>query len=576
MRLLGFAVAVAVGLALLSWQRLDGMYYDELVRAWYRWAGARPAVDIVLAVIDEAALADTDRPLAQWQPQLAAALDLVARGGARVVGLDVVLTEKPAINPQGASLDLPLMAALARHQARMPVVLAQTATLAPNDGKAQLRPLQSAYVEIVGPERVGSVLLPLDDDGTARRLPNPDAMPFSLKIARAIEPAAGTAGTKGLIDYRLGAPLSIVPLRDVFTNTHDDGWLRSRFAGRTVLIGAGVLDDRLIVPRDPADGWGRPPRGTALGVAVQAQAVRSWLAPPLQHAALTWPVLLTLLASAVGFVGARGRVTQIWIYAAISAIALALCSAVAFAFDYVVPVVGAMAAALVAAAAASAYSAWRGWQERSRVAQVFGGYVSPGVFQKLLAGEIDTRTRRLQDCAFLFADIRNFTAVTELIGPARALEFLNLYYAHATEIIHSAGGTIESFRGDGLAAFFGAPQPLDGAAEAALKAARDLLLRLPALNRTLEADALPLIDIGIGLSKGTGIAGHVGSADRYHYSVIGTATNLAARLQELCKLLGVGLIASPEFVRATSAPWRSLGVQPIKGVGDLEVFTLDA
>jgi adenylate cyclase len=311
-------------------------------------------------------------------------------------------------------------------------------------------------------------------------------------------------------------------------------------------------------------------------VAVQAQAVRSWLAPPLQHAAPAWPVLLTFLASGVGFVGARGRVTRIWIYAAISAIALALLSVVAFAFDYVVPVAGAMAAALVAAASASAYSAWRGWQERLRVAQVFGGYVSPGVFQKLLAGEIDTRTRRLQDCAFLFADIRNFTAVTESIGPSRALEFLNLYYAHATEIIHSAGGTIESFRGDGLAAFFGAPQPLDDAAAAGLKAARDLLLMLPVINRKLEADSLPLIDIGIGLSKGTGIAGHVGSADRYHYSVIGTATNLAARLQELCKLLGVGLLASPEFVRSTSAPWRSLGVQPIKGVGDIEVFTLDA
>ena len=112
-------------------------------------------------------------------------------------------------------------------------------------------------------------------------------------------------------------------------------------------------------------------------------------------------------------------------------------------------------------------------------------------------------------------------------------------------------------------------------AVAALQAARELLTMLPELNRALGADGLPTIEIGIGLSAGPGVAGHVGSPDRYHYAVFGRAANLAARLEALCKPLGVSMVAAEEFVAAVPGPWRSLGAQQIKGLGMLEVFTLD-
>ena len=578
LRVVSALAAITVGLALFTWQRLDGLYSDELVRGWYRWAGPRPSIEIVLAVIDEATLADAQRPLAQWQPQLAAALDVLARGGASVVGLDVVLTEKAVADQQGTSLDLSLLAALARHRERMPVVLAQTAARASVDGKTQLRPLQGAYGEIVGPQRIGNVLLPLDDDGTVRRLPSADSDPLSRQVARAIASTNFSATPNGerLIDYRLGKSLPVVSLRDAFAHSQDEAWLRQRFADRPVLLGAALnLEDRLRVPRDPTLDWRKPMAGAALGVAVQAQAVRSWLAPPLRRAPTIWAVLLTVMASGLALTGTRGRVIRVWLAAGAVVIALVLISIVAFAFDYVVPVSGAIATALVAAGLSTIQSAWLGWQERSRLARVFGGYVSPGVFHQLVAGEIDTKTRRVQDCAFLFADIRNFTAMTETIGPARVLELINRYYSLAARVIHAAGGTVEGFRGDGLAAFFGAPQAIAEPSTAALRAARGLLSMLPELNRALVADGLPAIEIGIGLSKGTGVAGHVGSPDRYHYAVIGGATNLAARLEALCTSLGVAMVASDAFVESTPGPWRSLGVQSIKGRGTMEVFTLD-
>lgn len=576
-RVAGALVAIAVGVVVLSWQRPDGLFYDALVRGWYRWAGPRPAPEVVLAVIDEATLTDAQRPLAQWQPQLAAALDVLARGGARVVGLDVVVTEKAAVDQHGVALDLSLLAALARHRERMPVVLAQTAASALIGGTTHLRPLQGAYGEVVGPERIGNVLLPLDEDGTVRRLPAAVSSPFSLQIARAIAPEIAAAALNGdrFIDYRLGAPLTVVSLRDAFVNAQDEAWLRKRFADRPVLLGAALaLEDRLRVPRDPAPD-SQTIQGQALGVAVQAQAVRSWLAPPLQRVSIVWPLLLIVLASGLVWSGARNKVSRIWTASSVVLLVLVASTTVALVADYVLPVTGAIATTLVAAAFATGHSAWHGWQERSRLARVFGGYVSPRVFEQLVAGELNTRTRRLQNCAFLWADIRDFTGLTESIGPARVLELVNRYFARVAKVIHAAGGTVEDFRGDGLAAFFGAPQPMEAPALAALQAARDLLSMLPELNRALVADGLPTIAIGIGLSKGTGVAGHVGSPDRYHYAVIGPATNLASRLEALCKPLGVPLVASEEFVAATPGPWRSLGIQPIKGLGTVEVFTLD-
>lgn len=562
---------------MLGWQRLDGLLYDAMVSNWYTPPERRPAADVVLAVIDEAALADVGRPLAQWQPQLALALDVLARGGARGVGLDVVLTEKAAIDPSGESLDLSLLAALARHHNRMPVVLAQTAAAASVNGTTPLRPLQGAYGEVVGAQRIGSALLPLDEDGTARRLPT-DGASFSLQIARAVT-AGGVVSaptSDRMIDYRLGAPLAVVSLRDVFANAQNAAWLRERFEDRTVLMGAALtLEDRVRVPSDPTLEWRQRTVGPALGIAVQAQAVRSWLAPPLRQTSTVWPMLLTILASGLVWTGARGRVLRIWVAAGATLLALLVISILAFAADWVLPLAGAMATAVVSAALATAHSAWYGWQERTRLARVFGGYVSPRVFDQLLAGELDTRTRRLQDCAFFFADIRNFTVLTESVGPTRVLELLNRYYAQAALIIHESGGTIQDFRGDGLSAFFGAPQALPAPAAAALQAASRLLTMLPKLNHELAADELPTIEIGIGLSIGPCVAGHVGSAERYHYAVIGSATNLAARLEALCKPLGAALIASKEFVEAVPGPWRSLGTQPIKGMGNLEAFTLD-
>jgi adenylate cyclase len=110
-------------------------------------------------------------------------------------------------------------------------------------------------------------------------------------------------------------------------------------------------------------------------------------------------------------------------------------------------------------------------------------------------------------------------------------------------------GYVESFNGDGILALFGAmtPNPWQGidAAEAAL-ATREALA---AYNEKLTAEGLPALSIGIGLHRGTGVAGVVGSAELKEFAVIGRTVNVAARAQDLTRGFSTDIILT-EVVNA--------------------------
>ena len=80
----------------------------------------------------------------------------------------------------------------------------------------------------------------------------------------------------------------------------------------------------------------------------------------------------------------------------------------------------------------------------------------------------------------LFADIRGFTERSESMTPEAAIALLNDYFNHITASIHDAGGTVDKFLGDGIMAFFGAPQELPNSSKSALEAAQDIVESDPA------------------------------------------------------------------------------------------------
>lgn len=129
--------------------------------------------------------------------------------------------------------------------------------------------------------------------------------------------------------------------------------------------------------------------------------------------------------------------------------------------------------------------------------------------------------------AVLFVDLVGSTTLAATRPAHEVVELLNDFFEVVMDEVEAAGGFIDQFQGDAALALFGAPAPLAEPATAALGAARRLA-------DSLEV-RLPGYRTGIGVSYGEVVAGYVGSARRFEYTVIGDAVNEAARLCELAK-----------------------------------------
>ena len=116
-------------------------------------------------------------------------------------------------------------------------------------------------------------------------------------------------------------------------------------------------------------------------------------------------------------------------------------------------------------------------------------------------------------------------------------EILNHHFALVCEAIGAEGGTVDKFLGDGVMAFFGAPDRLKGHGAAAVRAAIAIRDALEADNRMAAENGRPPLRVRIGIHTGRVIVGNIGAADRVNYTIVGDTVNVSQRLQELGKLV---------------------------------------
>lgn len=170
-------------------------------------------------------------------------------------------------------------------------------------------------------------------------------------------------------------------------------------------------------------------------------------------------------------------------------------------------------------------------------------YLSPQVYQSIFSGrETGTLVSRRRKITVFFSDIKDFTAIAEALAPEDLTWILNTYFSDLSRIALDHGATIDKFLGDAMMAFFGDPESR-GLREDA-RASVDMAL---AIQRHLKAEA-PLwtergfpqaLETRMGINSGFCNVGNFGSTERMDYTVIGSAVNLAARLQEACPPGGV-------------------------------------
>ena len=165
----------------------------------------------------------------------------------------------------------------------------------------------------------------------------------------------------------------------------------------------------------------------------------------------------------------------------------------------------------------------------------------------------------------LFADIRNFTAISERLHPHEVVAMLNAYFSSICEPILANGGTVDKYIGDAVMAVFGAPAPHPDHARRALATALAMAARAGDfqawMSRRFPEKNLPEFHIGIGLHTGEAVVGNIGSPKRLEYTCIGDTVNIASRLESLTKELGWTIIASEQVIEAAGPGVKTGGTQ---------------
>lgn len=198
----------------------------------------------------------------------------------------------------------------------------------------------------------------------------------------------------------------------------------------------------------------------------------------------------------------------------------------------------------------------------------FGHYVPTDLVRTLLTAgreaELGGEMRRL---TIQFSDVADFTSIAEQMDPNRLVDTTGRYFEIMTGAITRHEGTVDKFMGDGILAFFNAPLNVADHPRKACLSALEAQRRLAVLAQEAYAKGEPVFRARIGLSIGDVVVGNIGTPERFAYTVIGDAVNLASRLEALNKIFGTAILATDYVMLATGRAfeWRRIDRVAVKG-----------
>lgn len=214
-------------------------------------------------------------------------------------------------------------------------------------------------------------------------------------------------------------------------------------------------------------------------------------------------------------------------------------------------------------------------RKRERLKEMFGQYVPETHIDEMLRTTNNYALRgEDRDMSVLFADIRQFTTISEGMKASELVEMLNTFFTPMTEIIFKHRGTIDKYVGDLIMAFWGAPLKDKHHARHAIQSALEMQKKLNDIQLILKEHNWPTIHMGIGINSGFMSVGDMGSRYRRNYTVLGDAVNLSSRVESLTKFYGVNIIVTENTQKnQTKFVFRQLDRVRVKGkTHGIEIF----
>jgi sigma-B regulation protein RsbU (phosphoserine phosphatase) len=186
--------------------------------------------------------------------------------------------------------------------------------------------------------------------------------------------------------------------------------------------------------------------------------------------------------------------------------------------------------------------------KRDFIRDTFGRYVTQEVVKRILEANGLTLGGETREVSLIMSDLRGFTALTAEMEPQQVVTFLNRYLGKMIEILLDNEAVIDEIIGDGLLAFFGAPNPMADHAARAVACALHMQAAMDGINALNEADGFPHLEMGIAVNTGQVVVGNIGSERRTKYSVVGAHVNFTGRM-EASSVGGQVLISASTYER---------------------------
>ena len=213
----------------------------------------------------------------------------------------------------------------------------------------------------------------------------------------------------------------------------------------------------------------------------------------------------------------------------------------------------------------------------------FQAYVPRALVRRIMhAGDMAGLESDRRNITVMFTDIAGYSTVSEGMSAAAVTALLNHHFSILTAEIEAEGGTVDKFIGDGVMAFWGAPEKQKHRARRACLAALAIRRRIEDDNREREASGNQAIRMRIGIHSGQATVANIGSPTRLNYTVIGDTVNVAQRLEQLGRdiapLAEVAIAISADTARDAGSDFAATpaGTIPVKGrAAPVEVLLLE-
>ncbi|WP_435009831.1 adenylate/guanylate cyclase domain-containing protein [Tundrisphaera lichenicola] len=176
---------------------------------------------------------------------------------------------------------------------------------------------------------------------------------------------------------------------------------------------------------------------------------------------------------------------------------------------------------------------------------------------------------RESEVTLLFCDIRGFSRISEKLGPAKTLDWINDVMGALSECVLAHQGVLVDYIGDELMAMWGAPSEQPEHASMACRAALEMIDRLPEMSKKWEEILGEPLELGVGINTGLAQVGNTGTARKFKYGPLGTTVNLASRVQGATKHFKTHLLITEGTRQAIDDSFS------IRRLGKVRVINID-